>query len=1159
MKDLFRKSTRKWIMLAVAAFCFLGSWVLCERRTYSASAAEREENVYFEIEKNPIERVQIDTDFGGEVRQGERVTPRIEVFPENARLTVVETSLRILSGSDYATVEETEIVVDADAPIGKSIEVAAVVDGIESENSLLFTVVQTPVEEIKFLNAEDEIIIGRTLLLEAEILPKNATNKGISYSIISGSDYLQVSYNGVLSFINSAIPLEDFFVSIRATSASNPNIYADKTIKVARPTFDTVLADKDLSEVEQQRSYSFASTNEAFDPIFQGRPVYYRLDVGEDIASIDVNGILTISPTAPIGSRIIVSLDTIDGTTHYQQTLEVVPVFATAFTPVILTAPSLQWNGIDYYLPGDAIQFDIASYEPANVTECNKQCVLMVNNESLAIAEGDTVIINSEVQSFDPHFTVTVYSEINKIEASFEIMIYIPVSSVLAAKTVDELRENRSYVLEDILDSSYAPLNAMPRDMKYHLVETDSDFATIRDNQLIINDNLPAGELRVGLVYEIDNICSDTVYYSIYKPTSELGLSAMVNGISSDFRLPISSKNTADTVILCTRVDEAASKNHPNFTVSLGEEYIDGSIQFVGINNGVGQWQFSLKKNLAQAETEHGALSPIVIFAAQDDVTSNVLEIAIHIPDEDLTAHSQFVERGTVNKITFEHTKNTTITSVDWKVSDIALTAGVYRLDDSIDSFFVPQNLPAGTKILLEYRSDDPEFFGRDGEWKQVEMTVDKLQDSEVTNIYDSAVLQRGFNVIFTTDSEGYIIGKNYVDPQLWHGRSTTIDLKYNNDLIDNYGIKINTVTVNGPAIELENQRTSHSLCVFANEDAVGKEEIRIEIVVQDGEALYTITTAPLYIFREMRGKLEFNEITANSINVTKQINKNASTFDFQANDGIGMLKFELLMVNEGVSVSQDGKITVSSYAIAKKQTIQYSYKQYYNDVGIDYKETSVITFKTISVDNAGGYGRTEIIALDSMGTEASLSDIRPTRDGYKFLGYYTKTDGAGSQICDKEGNLKVSAITSTIYADWLKVFAKIEFSSPNNGRDQKITDADKYVETIYPSLDREKLRFNGYSNLKITITFDCQEINDGYQDLWVYSHKDQQIASFTVEHGSGHKDTSWWSHTKEFTTSIDNVQTDGSFWLRWGAHGNFADDWNLGHTVITVEALEEK
>ncbi|MBQ9116943.1 MAG: hypothetical protein IJY04_07955, partial [Clostridia bacterium] len=495
--------------------------VLCAVSIY---AAEFTYGVYFEIDKNPIESVEIaamDKDGGeapSEIKRGAQISLSALVYPLNARETVISKKYKIIEGSDYAAVKRGVLTVSDDAPIGSVIEVIAEVDDVVSENSLVFTVARTPVEQITLLNTETSIMVGASLKLETEVFPADATDKNVRYSIVSDTPCMRMSYSGVLSFGASSVPEEVIAVTVRASSASDPTVYVDKTFAVTRPILEIKDATAQLSELNQQCAYSFNTRLPYLAEIFGSSAVNYSLDVDESVASVDINGLLFVSEYAPIGTEINLTVTSVDGETTHCQRMIVAPVFATDFAPVMLGQPDIVFPEGGYYLPGSVIEFDVVAFAPINVTEENKVFALRVSDDSLAYVEGNKVIIRNtaEISARDPKLTVTVYSQPNGLEKDFEINIFIPVEGVTATAKKDQLVEKHSYKLSDILGYTTTPANASVRSVTYGAEGLDSSVGVIRDGVLIIDDELPEGVITVRFFVEVDGIRSDIVSFTVY-------------------------------------------------------------------------------------------------------------------------------------------------------------------------------------------------------------------------------------------------------------------------------------------------------------------------------------------------------------------------------------------------------------------------------------------------------------------------------------------------------------------------------------------------------------------------------------------------------------------------------------------------------------------
>ncbi len=688
-------------------------------------------------------------------------------------------------------------------------------------------------------------------------------------------------------------------------------------------------------------------------------------------------------------------------------------------------------------------------------------------------------------------------------------------------------------------------------DRKYKIID-GADFVEMDNNNLIVSDSAPIGE-RIEVVSIVDGVESNSLVFGVlrtpdeidvYKPAKSLLLSAMVNGSPlSDNNLPKSSNTTSDTVMLVSKVDDEASVNCSEIVVISGAEFIDGEIILVDItDDGYAYFEFNIKSGLGSLTGDR----VIKICAIQDTVVTEELAIEIYITNDDFTLLPSNVDRGSIVELAPIHTPNATDKMWEFELGEDAVALGVTK--NSGNYISIPTNLSAGTAFTVKYRLISVDSSGTVGEWEETRFTVSKVNDA--SNLVYNDILGDGFNFIYKEDSEGVDISENI--PQLWVGRYVDIEVKYINDFIASYGMFIKSVTVSGPGYEDISARNENSFRVYMNSDATGSASITITITISDGNEEYVFDAGTIHTFRPMSGSLTFNTVTANGQNIVSLINRDGSTFDFSATYGISELKYSLLNPN-GVEMMSTGNIKIKSYAAHKEQTVRYTYDEYYNDEKIEYVQTSCLNIKTVRVNKNGGTGGyDELVAVSGMANivKDDLNTIAPTRSGYVIVGFDSYINSNGEVLMDYDCCDSINAI-------WLKTESTIVLSADNGHRDHKITDSDKYTETIYPYLNRENLKSYGYTELTITITFDCKEKDDGYQELWIYSHTDEQIAHFKEEHGSGYKDTNWWSHNVSFATSLDNVQTDGSFWIRWGAQGKFDDDWYLGYTKITVEAIK--
>ena len=480
-------------------------------------AVSASNGVYFEIDKNPIESVEITSTSDGVIHGGDTILLSSVVYPENAKYTLVDISYEIVRGKDFATIENDKLKVNSLTYIGGVIEVESIVDGVRSSNSLIFNIDRTPVERIEFSNEEDFVVVGGLLKLNTKVYPEDATDKHVVYSIVSNTNFIQVSYTGVLSFNGRPIPQGDVSVTVRATSDSDSNIYAEKTFSVIRPAVQTIDATHDLRQVNQQCAYSFNTSVSFVSDIFGDRTVNYSVNVGSEFATVDANGMLYVTENIPLGEEIILTISSTVDKLFYEHKLVVVPVYATDVTPIITTKPNANIQGVDYYYPNSRIDFDVV-FTPINVSSIYKVFDVKVSDEFMAYVDGQTIVIKDLANMTDVNssFDVIITSAPNNIERVFNIPVHIPLEKVTLTHKQIELTENTEYEFNEIFSCHLKPANASVYSTIYELIEGSDRFATVEGDKLTVKDNLPDGEVCIKLRVTVNGLTSNIITFFVY-------------------------------------------------------------------------------------------------------------------------------------------------------------------------------------------------------------------------------------------------------------------------------------------------------------------------------------------------------------------------------------------------------------------------------------------------------------------------------------------------------------------------------------------------------------------------------------------------------------------------------------------------------------------
>lgn len=99
-----------------------------------------------------------------------------------------------------------------------------------------------------------------------------------------------------------------------------------------------------------------------------------------------------------------------------------------------------------------------------------------------------------------------------------------------------------------------------------------------------------------------------------------------------------------------------------------------------------------------------------------------------------------------------------------------------------------------------------------------------------------------------------------------------------------------------------------------------------------------------------------------------------------------------------------------------------------------------------------------------------------------------------------------------------------------------------------------------GYNDVKITITLNLKEIDDGYQYVFVYrndfstSTGNYLFYQENIEHGVGEKDTDWADYTfTTITIDLDDF-VDDKVIIRYGASGWWNDDWSNRNLRVSFD-----
>ena len=213
-----------------------------------------------------------------EVTAGGKITLTATVKPEDADQNVTWT---VESGERFASIS-ADGVLTAVAP-GEVVVKATAKDG--SGVSATYTVTVKPVMVTSItISGNTTVEEGKTVTLSAAVKPDNATNKDVTWSIESGSQYASISASGVLTAKAAGK------VTVKATAKDGSGVSATYTVTV-KPVLVSSLTLSGDKEVKAGSKITLTATVKPDNA--ENKGVTWSIQSGSSYASISSDGVLT--------------------------------------------------------------------------------------------------------------------------------------------------------------------------------------------------------------------------------------------------------------------------------------------------------------------------------------------------------------------------------------------------------------------------------------------------------------------------------------------------------------------------------------------------------------------------------------------------------------------------------------------------------------------------------------------------------------------------------------------------------------------------------------------------------------------------------------------------------------------------------------------------
>ena len=319
------------------------------------------------------------------------------------------------------------------------------------------------VEQITVSAEKTEIYIGDSLQLQAAVLPENADNKDVVWSILTGAELATISDTGLLS---AMAPGQ---VMVRAEAKDGSNVYGEYMLDIYQlPSVYvqsiTLSGDKDNVDMGQQ----LAIRAEVLPADADNKALRWEITAGAEFAEIDGSGVLT----GKAAGNVTVRATAEDGSGVYGElTVKVNPAPVTNVTSITI-------SGAKDIKVGDSLQLT-AAVKPDNAT--NKGVTWSISSGSSYATISDSGKLTAKAAG-----TVKVKATAEDGSGkSAEVTVKIAANTVSVTSVSVSAGNATIYVGDSLqLTATVKPDNATNKAVSWS-ISSGSSCATISDSGML--------------------------------------------------------------------------------------------------------------------------------------------------------------------------------------------------------------------------------------------------------------------------------------------------------------------------------------------------------------------------------------------------------------------------------------------------------------------------------------------------------------------------------------------------------------------------------------------------------------------------------------------------------------------------------------------------
>ena len=507
----------------------------------------------------------------------------------------------IVEGADLATVDNTgKLTIKSDKNEGGKITVVSkynnyVSNEVEVELGINVTSITASANKT-------ELGSGTPVTLKAVVLPENATNKDVTWTVLEGADICELSGNVLI--VNDGIK-ELSTIKVQATSGNvNSNILEFKVNPDIVEINLVLSSDKTLAFPSEKVTF----TTQVKSSEVVSESVTYEITEGTELATIDENGLLTINATSVNGGTVVVVSKLRDSVSN-----EIEITIGINVTKIEASASKTEVFG------NEAVTLK-ATVLPENAT--NKDVTWeIVEGESLCELNGNVLIVNSDVKKAG---VIKVKALCGGAESEvLTINVKVNLSLTLEAdKTSAYPNENVQFTTTVTPEGEHS--------VEYTIV-SGSELATIDENGLLTIKETATTGGTVIVESKVGEYVSNKVGIQINIKVTSVTISSQKESLLAGTSLPLS----------CVILPANATNKDITWTIVEGSDLaiIDGNTFTV----------------LEGTKSD----SVIKVKATVDGVESNVLTFIVEKTQEELNAEKLMLSLNN-SEITIDKNGSTT-------------------------------------------------------------------------------------------------------------------------------------------------------------------------------------------------------------------------------------------------------------------------------------------------------------------------------------------------------------------------------------------------------------------------------------------------------------------------------------------------------------------